>query len=479
MKLFRLTPFLFLLILASSFGKGKEKRHPFDPKRIFTVEELQEDFRALRKDIEKRQPNLYLYTPKERMDFVFDSLYKDINHPMDFYEFYFHITGVLSFIKDGHNLIAPGTRAGRYHDKNAKFLPFHISCIDGKMYSDMNCSQDSLLRDGSEILSINGTPAQKLRAEFLERMVRDGYNETLPDWVMNVYFRGFYDNFYGFPEQFVISYSDPDGVFRIDSVPAERLDTINKIWGRKYAERVKFQKKRWCGLSFRFDSLSKIPIMRIQSFDPTLLKKGYHQKFKKTVDAFFEKIDSAKSETLILDVRDNNGGDPMLAVYLLRRLMNEPFTYAEKALQTRRFNPGHRMSRLTRCKVYGFGTNTYTPVKKHFGGKLIVLINGGSFSATGELASVLRRYKRATFIGEETGGNPVICGGQMFKHSLVLPNTGINCLTGTEATILADLKTNNGHGTMPDYFVHNSIEDILANKDAEMNFALELAEGKK
>lgn len=466
-------------MLASSFGKGKDRRHPFDPKRIYTIEELQEDFRVLRKDIEKRQPNLYLYTPKERIDFVFDSLYKGIDHPMDFYEFFYHITAVLSVIKDGHNLIAPGTRVGAYHARNSKFIPLHISSINGKLYSDMNFSQDSLIRDGSEILAINGEPAQSIRRKIDERMIRDGYNETLPDWAINVYFRGFYNNLFGFPEKYSISYSGADGNIYTDSVPGERLDTIMKIWNRKYAARVAFQKKRWCGLSLRFDSVSKTPVMRIESFDPTLLKKGYHQHFKKVVSGFFDRIDSAKAETLILDVRDNNGGDPMLAVFLLRRLMNERFVYAEKALQTRRFNPGHRMSRLTRCKIPGFGTNSYSPVRKHFSGKLIVLINGGSFSATGELASVLRRYKRATFIGEETGGNPVICGGQMFRHSLTLPNTGISCLTGTEATVLADLATNTGRGTMPDYFVHNSIEDIVANKDAEMIFALELAEGKK
>lgn len=475
MKKARAIPFLFLLILVSSFGKGKERRHPFDPDRLFTVEELQEDFRALRKDIEKRQPNLYLYTPKERMDFVFDSLYKGIDHPMHFQEFYYHIAGVVSFIKDGHNLIAPGTWVGRYNEKNSKFFPLHISCVDGKLYSDMNCSQDSLIRDGAEIFSINGESAQSIRKKFLERVVRDGYNQTLPDWVMNVYFRGFYNNLFGFREKYVIGYSGADGTLHIDSVPGERLDTIMNVWKRRYPERIEFQKKRWSGLTLRFDSATHIPVMRLVSFDPDLLKKAHHQKFRKVVREFFDKIDSAKSETLIIDVRDNNGGDPMLAVFLLRHLMNERFVYAEKALQTRRFNPGSRRSRLTRCKIPGFGTKTFDPEKKHFSGKLIVLINGGSFSATGEFASVLRRYKRATFVGEETGGNPVICGGQMFKHSLVLPNTRINCLTGTEATILADLSTNTGHGVLPDYFVRNSIDDIVANRDAEMEFALNLA----
>jgi hypothetical protein len=92
MRFPRLFLLLLVFLLASAFGKGKDRRHPFDPARIYSVEELQEDFRALRRDIEKRQPNLYVYTPKARMDFVFDSIYATIDHPMDFYEFYYKVT---------------------------------------------------------------------------------------------------------------------------------------------------------------------------------------------------------------------------------------------------------------------------------------------------------------------------------------------------------------------------------------------------
>lgn len=257
------------------------------------------------------------------------------------------------------------------------------------------------------------------------------------------------------------------------TLPAEPIDTMTKFRLQRYKARMETM-SRWTGMRLRLDTASKIAVMRVESFDEDLLK-AYHLNFCKVLNRFMDKLDSAKSETLILDLRDNNGGDPALSVYLLRRLMNAPFVYVEKAVQTRRFNPGGKMSRLTKCKVPGFGAGTFTPVKRHFAGTIFVLINGGSFSATGELCSVLDRYDRATFIGEETGGNNVICGGQMFKHRLVLPNTRIVCLTGTAASIIRDPATNTGHGTMPDYFVHNTIEDIVANRDAVMEFAKKLA----
>ncbi|CAN5410123.1 hypothetical protein BH09BAC5_BH09BAC5_12550 [soil metagenome] len=64
---------LAILLLTASFGQEKTDSQAFDPNKMFSVKELQEDYNSLRKDIEKRQPNLYLYTSKARMDFVFDS----------------------------------------------------------------------------------------------------------------------------------------------------------------------------------------------------------------------------------------------------------------------------------------------------------------------------------------------------------------------------------------------------------------------
>jgi hypothetical protein len=85
------------------------------------------------------------------------------------------------FIRDGHNLIAPGERTGAYNDKHLGYFPLHISCIEGKLYSDMNFSHDTTLQDGSEILSINGKSSALIRDDFHHHMIRDGYNETLPD----------------------------------------------------------------------------------------------------------------------------------------------------------------------------------------------------------------------------------------------------------------------------------------------------------
>lgn len=471
MKSFSFISCLFLLVITCAFKQESNGKKQFDPAKIYSVQDLQEDFLVMRKEMEKKQPNLYLYNTKERMDFVFDSLYKGIDRPMTFYEFFYYITPLGSIIKDGHNLILPGEVVGKYSDKHQGYFPLHITAVGDHLYSDMNCSRDTSIADGAEILSINGKSASEVKQEFLTRMVRDGYNETFPLWILNTYFRGFYGFLYGFPATYNMVYINPNGKKDSIVLPSLPIDTIVKIRNQKYTERVTSQKKKE-GLQMYFVPESSIAVITIQSFDPGTLRKQYHQHFRKEIRRFFNALDSAKTQTLILDVRNNGGGDPALSRLLLQHVMTEKFELASRTLQTRRLNPGHHFSRIVNCHAPGFGKGSFKPVRHPFTGRLFILINGGSFSATGEFSSVLKRYKRGVFIGEETGGNHVIGGGQVFNNKLKLPNTGMECIVGTEATIIGDVNENDGHGTMPDYFVTNSLADIIANRDAVMEFAL-------
>ncbi len=78
------------------------------------------------------------------------------------------------------------------------------------------------------------------------------------------------------------------------------------------------------------------------------------------------------------------------------------------------------------------------------------------------------------FIGEETGGGYYnINGGDL--PELTLPNTGIKFqipMRKYEMAVNASLPK--GSGTIPHYYVPQSIEDFLSNTDTEMKFALNL-----
>ena len=89
------------------------------------------------------------------------------------------------------------------------------------------------------------------------------------------------------------------------------------------------------------------------------------------------------------------------------------------------------------------------------------------------MTAILKEHNRATFIGEEPGGNPIenISGVQYF---LTLPATGNRILMPFIRFKMNVDFENTGRGILPDYPVRPSINDIINGHDKVMAFTLDL-----
>ncbi|MEL7006346.1 MAG: S41 family peptidase, partial [Bacteroidota bacterium] len=121
------------------------------------------------------------------------------------------------------------------------------------------------------------------------------------------------------------------------------------------------------------------------------------------------------------------------------------------------------------------GMNQVSPKKSVFKGKLYVLINGNSLSAAAEFASFIKEYREATFIGEEAGGNRVQ-NTSGIALQIGLPNSNVIAEVPIILWKMNVKIRNEGHGVKPDYWVRNSIEDEMNNKDSVKSFTYELIE---
>ena len=223
-------------------------------------------------------------------------------------------------------------------------------------------------------------------------------------------------------------------------------------------------------------------------------------KYKKFFKRAFRQIEAAGAEQLVLDLRDNGGGDPAPTVELLSYLLDEPFRlYRNVSAITRKFPDKRlilgnskkleRIAALTFKKANGqykvkglmarlgglVGTKTTKPSKYAFGGEVYVLVNPHSFSATGELAAILEDKERATFIGEQMGGNPNRNASGLFA-TLRLPNSDAKVrlpMILFETDVAFDT---GGYGITPDYVVRHSVEDILQGKDAALDYTIQIIE---
>lgn len=421
----------FLLALLFFVNSGRTQT--YDPARLYSKEALKADLRFVRENLEKKHAGLYRYITKPALNRFFDSLENVITGPMTEQEFFNLLTLLHSRIRNGHTMFLPGDSATAYK-RRGLYLPFMVYWAEGKLTIIENNSTDSTIQPGMEIITINGTSSASIIEQLLNRMTRDGYNQTYPTWVLNHYFSAYYSFTFGQPDTFQLQLKDKAGELLMKQVAALTKDSIKHLKQIRYAVASNERGIYW------EEKEHHTAVLTIKTFDSDQLKEKYKQDYKKVFDSLFKQINRHQIKNLVLDLRDNQGGNFYPGQSLLSYLVSSP----------------------CRFLLDGKEATIIQPKAGRFKGKLFVLMNGGSFSNTAIVCATLKRDRKVTFIGEETGGNAHVISGD--PEEFMLPNTKIKAYISTVTyRIIAD--TNDGHGLKPDHSLQPSIEDLLTGKD--------------
>src|SRR5262249_37858566 len=185
----------------------------------------------------------------------------------------------------------------------------------------------------------------------------------------------------------------------------------------------------------------------------------------------------------------NGGGQDELGKQLLSYLLDKPFKYYEELVVNAREFTFQKYTKLPEIPADAVelrsdgkfralnhpNLGAQQPSKPIFAGKLLILMNGGSFSTTAEFLSLAHFHKRAEFIGEESGG-AYYGNTSGVVPALTLPNTKLivyvplvsyhMAVSGYKAA---------SHGVLPDRPVPYSIGELLEGTDKELALALKLA----
>ncbi len=438
------------------------------PGKRLEADLLRRDLTFLKEKLQKNHPNLYLYTEKKQIDQLFDSLAASIRQPMTELEFYHHLTIISSIIKDGHTIILPPAKATAYHNANSQFLPYKIRVVQGRLFVEMVCTADKRIPEGAEIVSINQVAASDLLQQLMERQIRDGWNESYPRWILDQYFREYYSFHFGHPEIFDIQFRTGSEV-KQSTIQALRKDSINYYRQAAYPGKSN-EKKQGQGIVYLENIESRLAWLQIKDFHQEVLRDEYKQDFRSEIRKAFQRVKESNLENLVLDLRDNQGGDIEYGVFLLSYLMPEDFSVVEgyhkvKNIDGELENTG------------GPSLGKHHPAAGRFEGMLYVLINGGSFSNSGIVSATLRRHQRAIFVGEETGGNNKVLAGD--AKDFTLPHSGIYVEIPTKQYLLDSQAPLSGHGTVPDVVILPTIEDGIHNKDPQKEAVGKMIREKK
>ena len=434
-----------LLVIIFLISQHLSKDSTYDLEKQFTVKQLQQDFLKARNILENNHPALYYFHGKETLDRYFDNVYASIDSSIPVKDFYILLSRVATKANCGHTYLDLPKGYWKNANKIHKYFPFKLYFQDAKAYLFKNYSHDASIPLGAEILSINDKPISQIIKNLLETISSDGLNQTYKYAKMNREYYGLFPGYAQFPDSYHISY-----IGRKDSVAKEIV--IEALTHQEIIEARKSQfPKNWEYKPFEFkliDSLSTA-ILTVRDFI------GYSNKdLQNFLAGGFESVHQNEIQNLIIDVRNNDGGDPSNATAILSYLTDTPYIYF----------PAH---------VLGYWS-LKKPIEPHplnYKGKTYVLIDGGCFSTTGHFLSLIKHHQWATLIGEESGGS-YICYGCIENYTL--PNTKIilNCARCVYRANVHGFSRE--RGIMPDIEIMPMIEDLIENRDTVMEFALKI-----
>jgi hypothetical protein len=452
----------------------------------FEPEKLRADLGIARQALEEGHSGIYRYTSKEDLDRLFDQAEKCLTKPMSMLEFYRVLAPVVAAIKCGHTEVSLPKDFMKTHTIKNGFLPLQVRVLEGKAHVWRDLSGAPTLLTGMEIRSINGVSASKIVEKMLAAASGDGDIQTI---------RMRRISGWKFSTQLLTlaGLSGPYDVVIWDSKEKREIKAhlegadMTRLQEMACAKFPQDQDPKTAG-EFRFLDEGKIAVMKIHGFGDFADAER-----KKTLEEFYqESFDGMKrkgTKMLILDLRNNGGGEDRLGKLLLSYLLDKPFKYYDQlVINAREFTfqkytklpevPADAVERQPNGKyrvINHPNLGIQQPTKPTFTGKVLILINGDCFSTTAEFLSQAHYHKRATFIGEESGGGYYgNTSGEV--PALTLPNTKLIVYVPLVTYYMAVSSYKAAaHGVLPDHPISYTMQELLAGKDKDLALALELA----
>jgi len=477
------TIFFYLLLGFLVSNLAAQHQQPVYLTKKYAPGDVKKDVDLFCKVTLAMHPVIGIYKPRSFYEQYFATLAQGIQDSLTEKELRLKLKLAVAELNCGHTEVTYSSKTMRELNRYPQnYSPVLFSAVNGKVYAAGSVfkRQDSIIRRGMEVARINGIPADSIIRHSLRFFSHDGFVDVSSKHYLQVAFNSFLLGLFGRPDTFRVELVK-DGAYKTVTYAAVRLKKPPVLSFAPKNDSLFTVCKR-AALRYRFvDAQKQTLLLDLDRFS--------HRKYPKAYRRIFRKMQRNNTQNLIVDLRNNGGGSLehsyRLLSYLLDTVQKQTLVTATRNYPYRRYTRGNFWFKFTKLVFTVFGNKqvrndtayfTYKikPRKhKRFDGKIYVLINGGSFSASCLVSAYLKSRKNVVFVGEETGGTYEGCNAGITPYYR-LPATGLR-VRMPAFRVNNDVCTKiTGHGIIPDYPTQRRIEDLLQKKDVEMEKVLEL-----
>lgn len=440
----------------------------------------QSDFRLFRDILEDAHPALTEYISTDRKNFLFDSVYKTIDKKLSVRELYKKLAFLINETGCSHTFTSLPTAITDTLYNRKLFFPFPAILLNDELY----INADDELPHGTKILSVNGIPISRILDSLMLYNPVEGFHRETQRYATAGDFGFDYYVHFGVPKKFELLLKDTSGKIETQLFDPVTLDELTTRKDSRY-----YYDATDVIYSFSINEETGYALLRLTDFE--IGSSNQQAAFESFLKNSFELLSKKKEiRHLIIDLRENTGGDLYNCFLLHSYLAKNPFPEYKRVFSRVRkisyedylsvatdfADIGKINTRLKReflaRSPYGYYIpdsliDSWEPDPLRFTGSTYIITNHKVASAASYFILLTKNNGTARVIGTETcGGGYSGNGFRMLEYQL--PASGIRFNFPYAKMIYSYNERKTGRGLIPDYAVPDTYSSFIKNEDCQL-----------
>ena len=457
----------------------------FDKKKILslTKEQALEDINVLVNAIEEGYPGLYDYLSQEEWKKIILSVKKGVSEKMLYKDFLLLLQhSFVNKIKDNHFIITT------YLPINWDETHYMPSVFFGFLNDSLVITNTLFPYNnyfGKRVIQVNGIAVDSIKHLINNRIANiDGFTQSYIDYFLLAWTWNDINNVIDNPKsEYLVKFNNDSIVV----IPSIKISANSKVCIPPY-------RSYW--RDFVRHNTDSLTLLKVED---SIAYIGIHSFYLTEVEvnkiaAFIKQLQDVSCKHIIIDVRNNPGGDESVCAKLFSFFAQKPFITQEYS-QVKKKNDFNFFRYCTNYNedvsdlfmeyesvpnkdgYFYMNHDTILPNPDiNFTRKLYLITNERSISAATLFAGLVYKYRRGVIVGRETGNTYWQMNASKFAQ-IQLPNSQIE-ITMPLVKCVFDSQEGNipyGRGVPPHYPVNFSLEELEStNGDTILNYTLQL-----